>query len=151
MMDGVKVAGQIIEDDDVAFGQCRGKLSLDILFKDLPVHWAIDDPRHLQPVMAQASDEGLSVPVPERCISVKPLSLWCPSRRLDHVCFQRSLIDKDKPFQSMSHNGLAVKLHIRTLLLTCYKRLFLCDKPRRCSSRPIKERWTLRLCGTFSS
>lgn len=39
------VAGEIVEDDHVAFLQSRGELGFDIGFEDFPVHRAVDHPR----------------------------------------------------------------------------------------------------------
>lgn len=57
------VAGEIVEDDDVAGMECRGKLGFDIGFEGRAVHGAVDDPWRCQSVAAQGRDEGLGFPM----------------------------------------------------------------------------------------
>lgn len=51
------MAGQVVEDDDIARPQGRGELCLDVGFEERPVHRALDDPRGGQPVAAYPSGE----------------------------------------------------------------------------------------------
>ncbi|KZL20571.1 hypothetical protein PsAD37_03568 [Pseudovibrio sp. Ad37] len=102
------MTGQVVKNDDVASLHGGRKLRFDILLKDLPVHGTVDHPWSVQPVMTQASNKSLGIPVAKRHIPIKPLSLWSPSSLLDHVCFECGLIDKDKSFHSLAHHWLAV-------------------------------------------
>ena len=54
---------QIVQDDDVARLESRSQLSLDVSFKNAPVHRRVNDEGGGQGVEAQAGDEGLRLPV----------------------------------------------------------------------------------------
>ena len=60
------VGRQIIHNDDIAFFEGWGELFLDVGLEDAPVHGGIDDEGGGEPVAAQAGDEGLGHPMPER-------------------------------------------------------------------------------------
>jgi len=57
------VAGEIVEDNDVAGLEGRGELGFDIGLKGCSVHGAVDDPWRSQSVTSQGSDKGLCFPV----------------------------------------------------------------------------------------
>src|SRR6476619_2726233 len=57
---------QIVQNDDVARLESRSQLSLDVSFKNAPVHRRVNDEGGGQGVEAQAGDEGLRLPVSER-------------------------------------------------------------------------------------
>ena len=65
--------------------------------------------------MAQARDEGLRVPMASRRMVNQSRSFRCPSRSLGHVGLERCLIDKDKAFEMISHEGLAARLPSRAI------------------------------------
>src|SRR5271168_2871310 len=50
---------QIVQDYDVAWPKSRSQLSLDVSFKNAPVHWRVNDEGGGQGVASQAGDEGL--------------------------------------------------------------------------------------------
>ena len=63
---GAFMGRQIVQDDDVARLESRSQLSLDVSFKNAPVHRRVHDEGGGQGVKAQAGDEGLRLPVSER-------------------------------------------------------------------------------------
>src|SRR5271157_1370690 len=64
---------QIVQDDDVARPKIRSQLSLDVSFKNAPVHRRVNDEGGGQGVASQAGDEGLRLPVSERDFRKQPL------------------------------------------------------------------------------
>lgn len=73
------MTGQVVEDDDMAGLQRRRELGFDIEIEHLAVHRPVDDPRCVQPVMAQGADEGLAAPMPKRCVIDQAPSVAYPS------------------------------------------------------------------------
>lgn len=104
------VARQVIEDNHVTALQCRGQLGFNIGFKDFAVHWAVNDPRRGQAVMAQRGDEGLRSPVTERGLHLQPLPPASPPPQPRHLGSSPGFVDKDEPFRALLHPGLAVRL-----------------------------------------
>ena len=99
---------QFVQNDDIPLAQCRSQYTLDAELKPLPIHGTIDDARGIDPVVSQASDECLRVPVPGRCMVDQPVTDGCPARCLCHVGLQRGLVNEDKPFEMIAHEGLAL-------------------------------------------
>ncbi len=64
---------QIVQDYDVARPKSRSQLSLDVSFKNAPVHRRVNDEGGGQGVASQAGDEGLRLPVSERDFRKQPL------------------------------------------------------------------------------
>ena len=62
------VGSKIVEDDDIALCQRRSELRFDVGLEDAPVHWRVDDERGGEPMTAQPGDEGLRLPMSERCL-----------------------------------------------------------------------------------
>ena len=69
------VGRQIVQDDDIAFVEGWCELLLDIGLEDAPVHRGLDDEGGGELVAAQAGDEGLGHPMPERRLAAEPLAL----------------------------------------------------------------------------
>jgi len=68
------VAGQVVEDDDVARSQGGGKLGLDIGFEENLVHGALDDPGGGEAIAPQGGDESLGAPMAEWRFGLEPLT-----------------------------------------------------------------------------
>jgi len=118
------VGGEVVQDHDIALVQGRGQLGFDIKVEEFAVYWPTNDPRRVQPVMAQRRDESLSLPVAEGGMIHQTRPAWRPSGRLGHVGLERGFVDKPYPCQHVTHEGLAVvdpdiarQCDIRPLLL----------------------------------
>lgn len=100
------VAGQVVENDDVA-GLERGRqLGFDVGFEDVPVHGPINDPRGGQSIAPQSGDECLCFPVPEGRRG--PQSLAAPGSAPETCHFGRGggLVDEDQAFRFSTHARL---------------------------------------------
>jgi len=73
------MAGEIVEDDDVAGIEGGSELRFDIGFESRTVHGAVDDPWRGQSVAAQGSDEGLGFPMTKGCPRFEALVAARPS------------------------------------------------------------------------
>ena len=62
---GAAVRGEVVQYHDVPLVQGRGQLGFDLEVEEFAVDRAADDPRRVQPVVAQRSNEGLGLPVTE--------------------------------------------------------------------------------------
>lgn len=96
------VAGEVVEDDDVACGQGRNENLLDVDLEALAVDRAIEHPRGHDPIVPESGQESHGLPVPERHLAAEPLPLWRPPPqrlrvRLGPVDLLRSsTIDEDQ-------------------------------------------------------
>lgn len=59
------MAGEVVEDNDVAWLEDRHELGFDIGLEDYPVHWGIDDPGGDEAVAFEARHEGLRAQWPK--------------------------------------------------------------------------------------
>ena len=66
---------QIVQDYDIARPKSRSQLSLDVSFKNAPVHRRVNDKGGGQGVASQAGDERLRLAVSERDFRKQPLRL----------------------------------------------------------------------------
>ena len=57
--------------------------------------------------MAQAGDEGLRMPVPERRVIEQSFASRRPAGGLDKLGVERGFVDEDQPLQGVAHEGLA--------------------------------------------
>lgn len=89
------MAGQIIHNHHIAFGQGRGQLGLNIGFEDVSVHWCINHPGSRQAITPQTRNESLGFPVAERRLGFQTLAFWAPSAQSGHFCVGTGLIDED--------------------------------------------------------
>jgi hypothetical protein len=60
------MGGQVVQDDDIARLEGRSQLGFDVSLEDAPIHWRVNDERRGERVAAQASNEGLRLPMSER-------------------------------------------------------------------------------------
>lgn len=90
------VAGQVVEDDDVAGVEFGHEILADILGEDRPVHRLIDDEGGDDAVAGEACEEGRDFPVPGRCIAPDPLSPWAAPIAPDHVGGDAGLVEEDQ-------------------------------------------------------
>ncbi len=90
------VAGEIVEDDDVAWPQCRAELFLDPLGEAGAIDRLIEHERRIDPVAAQRGNEGHRLPVPVWHLGVEPLADRCPAAQGRHVGLGPGLVDKDQ-------------------------------------------------------
>ena len=94
---GLFVAGEIVQDDDVAGAERRTELLLDPLRKSCAIDRLIEDERRVDPVAVQSSNEGHGFPVTIGHLGLKPLALGRPATQRCHVGLRRGLIDEDEP------------------------------------------------------
>lgn len=59
------MSGEVVEDDNIARRQRRGKLGLYISLEDVPVHRPVHYERCGEPEASETGDEGLGFPVPD--------------------------------------------------------------------------------------
>ena len=102
------MAGQVVQDDHIAFAQGRRELGLDVGIERRAVHGTVDDPGRVQPVVAQRRDKRLRAPVAEGRVIDQPLPARRPAGGLGHVGFQPGFVNEANAFQHMRHEGLAV-------------------------------------------
>jgi len=101
------VAGQVVEDDHVAWSQGGGELGLDVEVEQIAVDRAVDHPRCIKAVVAQGGDEGLGLPVAERRVIDQPFASRSPAGGLGHVGLDGCFVNKADPRQHVGHEGLA--------------------------------------------
>ena len=102
------VGWQIVEDDHVAWPQCRGELGLDIGLEDLAVHRTIDHPGRSQAIVAQGGDEGLCAPMAERRLHLQPFATPRPPAQPGHLGSRAGFIDEHQPLGPLDHPRLTV-------------------------------------------
>lgn len=93
---GFLVAGQVVEDDDVAGRERGAELLLYPLREAGAVYRLIEDKGCVDPVAAQCGDEGHRLPVAIGHFCVKPLTFGCPTPQRCHVGLGPGLIDEDE-------------------------------------------------------
>ena len=98
---------QIVQDYDVARPKSRSQLSLDISFKNAPVHRRVNDEGSGQGVASQAGDEGLRLPVSERDFRKQPLPPPAAASQARHLGGRSGLVQKDQPVRLKPHDRLA--------------------------------------------
>ncbi len=86
--------------------QGREQLGFDLSFEAPSIDRARDHPGRGQPVMAEAGDEGLGIPMSERRMIDQPFSHRRPAGAFHHLGIERCLIDKDQTLQDLCHEGL---------------------------------------------
>ena len=129
---GTFVAGEVVENDHIALLQRRHQLGGNIEFEHLAVHRPVDDPRGVDPVMAQGTDKGLGAPMSERRMIDQALAARGPAGGLDHVGLHGGFVYEGQPFQMVGHEGLALGYpdvaQLSDVLALLFKRLqvFFC-------------------------
>ena len=98
---------QIVQDDDVARLEGRRQLSLDVSFKNAPVHRRVNDEGGDQGVTSQAGDEGLCLPMSERGFRKQPLALEATAAQARHLGRRSGLVQEDHPVWLKPHDRLA--------------------------------------------
>ncbi len=91
---GLLVAGQVVEDDNVAGRERGAELLFDPLGKAGAIDRLIEDKGCVDPVAAQGGDEGHRLPVAIGHFCVKPLTFGCPAPQRGHVGLGPGLIDE---------------------------------------------------------
>ena len=82
-------------------------MSLDVSFKNAPVHRRVNDEGGGQGVEAQAGDEGLRLPVSERDFRKQPLPLRAAASQARHLGGRSGLVQEDQPVRLKPHDRLA--------------------------------------------
>lgn len=99
------VAGQIVHDHHIAFGQGGCQLGFHIEIENLFVHGRVDDPWRRQAMASQGGNEGLGMPVAEGAVIIEPLSERCPARPLGQFGIGRGFVKKDKAVKGSAQEG----------------------------------------------
>ena len=110
------VAGEVIENDNIARLQCGSELGLDIGVEDHPVHGFVDNPRRGHAITSQAGDEGLSSPMTKGRFGMQPSPSACTPAQPCHLGGRACFIEKDQPMDLLTHQGLAPRLPVITRL-----------------------------------
>ena len=125
------MGGEVVENDDVALFERRGKLRRDIGLEDAAVHRGIDDKGRRQAVASQPGDEGLGLPVPERRPGLEPLALRTAATQPCHLGVGAGFVDEDQPVPLKPHLRLtpgdpflARLPDVRAILLAGQQRFF---------------------------
>jgi len=106
------VAGEVVENDDIARLQCWSELGLDIGVKDRPVHGSVDDPRRGHAITPQAGNKGLCSPMTKGRFGAQSGSDTSTSAQPRHLCGRACFIEKDQPMELLTHQGLAARLPV---------------------------------------
>ena len=93
---GLFVAGEIVENDDVAGAERWTQSLLNPLGKAGAIDRLIEDKGGVDPVAAECSDESHRLPVPVRHFGMEPLADGSPASQRGHVGLGPGLIHKDK-------------------------------------------------------
>ena len=114
-------------------------LGLDPCVEDAPVHRLIDDEGRGQAAAAQSGDEGLDLPVSERCFGSQPMAFEATAALPGHLGVGSSLVHKDQPVRLTAHPRLALcdplgagGMDVRAILFRCQQCFFYSDS--RCAS-----------------
>jgi hypothetical protein len=91
------MAAKIVKNDDIAWLQRGDEDLFGVEPEQLAVDRTIDDPRRVDPVVAQGSEEGHRLPMPIRRLGLEPLTPHAPSPKGRHVGLGPGLIDEDDP------------------------------------------------------
>jgi hypothetical protein len=81
-------------------------LGFDIGLEDAPVHGRIDDERRSERAAAQAGDESLRLPMPERSLGAQSLALQATSAQSRHLGGGSRLVQEDQPLRLKPHPRL---------------------------------------------
>ena len=93
----VFVAGKIVHNDHIAWGQRGDEEVFDIGLEGLGVDRSVEDARRVDPVDAQCGDEGHGAPVAVRRAPDQAFALRRPAAQRSHVGFGPGLVDEDQP------------------------------------------------------
>ena len=93
---GFLVAGEIVEDDDIAWLQRRTELLFDPCGEAGAVDRLIEDEGGIDPVTTQRGDEGHRLPVTVRHLGMEPLADRRPAPQGRHVGLGPGLVDEDE-------------------------------------------------------
>ena len=139
------MARQIVEDHDVARIECRRQLGFDVDLEDLLGHRPVYDPRSGQAIAAQPCDEGLCLPMPERCASPQALAMKRPATQARHFRRGGGLIDEDEPMRLLTHARLTMQppsppgfADIIASALRCQQLFFYIGSPLRAAPATTK-------------
>jgi hypothetical protein len=123
------VRAEIVEDDDIAWGERRHEDLLDVLEEALAIDRSVDQPRCGDAIVPQGGEEGHGLPAAVGCRAGQPLSTRRPAAKRRHVGLGPGFVDEDQargvdavlvgdPLQAATR-------YIRPVALTGDQRLFL--------------------------
>src|SRR4029077_8337517 len=79
------MAAKIVKNDDIAWLKRGDEDLFDVEPEQLAVDRTVDDPRRVDPVVAQGSEEGHRLPMPIRRLGLEPLTPPAPFAKGRHV------------------------------------------------------------------
>ena len=91
------MAGEIVQDDDVAGFENWNELLRDIGAEALAVDWLVEDARRGEAITAQCAEEGQCAPVTVRCEGPQELALWSSPAQRRHIGLDPDLVYEDQP------------------------------------------------------
>ena len=122
------VTAEIVHHDHIARAQGRRQNPFDIGPEDVAIHGTVEDPRGVDPVMAQGSDNGRRAPMPEGSRAGQAFAFGCPSPQGCHVFLYPGLINEDQPPRInaplMALPSVAAALHVGAFALVGDQCLF---------------------------
>lgn len=104
------VGREIVEDDDIPFCQRRSELGFNVGLEDAPVHRRINDEGSREAMTAQPGNEGLRLPMSERCLRAQPLALQAAATQPCHLGGGSGFVDEHQPVGLKPHPWLALGL-----------------------------------------
>ena len=122
------VAAEIVQDHNVARGQCRDEHLLHIGREDVTIDRSINDPRCVDAVVTQRCDEGQRLPVPMGRHLRQALTSWAPASERCHIGLDPGLINEHEPsginLALMRLPARSLAGNVRSLLLRRQDRFF---------------------------
>jgi hypothetical protein len=91
------VAANIVEDDDIAGTRSRQENLLDTDPEAHAIDRSLNEPRRIDPAMAQGRQEGHGLPAAVRNLGPESVPAWGPSPQGRHVCAGPGLVNEDQP------------------------------------------------------
>lgn len=91
------VAAEIVENDDVPFGERWDEDVLDIEREQLAVDWTIDNEGRIDAIGAQRRNEGERLPMIVRDVRLKALAARPPAAQRRHIGVHPGFVDEDEP------------------------------------------------------
>lgn len=142
----VPVGGQVVEDDDRAWGDLRNQYLADVGGECGAIHCPLDDPRSDQRVLCQTCDQSLGSPTAKWHIHRQAVPSFRPSTQAREVRLHRGFINEDNAIRQ-SRNGRKPMFepvspllpYLGATALGGNQRLFWYVNPSRDSRLAIKE------------
>lgn len=122
------MAGEIVEDDDVALVEGRDEYILNVDTEEIAVDRSIDDPWSVNAIMAQCCNKGHGFPMTVWHKCFDPFAFWSPTAQRGHVGFHPGFVQKHQALRVdlglVGFPALALAGDIRAVLFGRQYRFF---------------------------